>query len=335
MAYQSTGLIQSSDYNTYIGSATGVTPNTINGFFGIGNGRYGYGQPILVQVDPSTIITSARWTSLITNIVKASNHQGTSVTSVPLTDYEVGDAVIASLQGGTSNSIFAVDITSLYNNKNNAAAQGSTTTYSSTSTTAWSTQLTAIFTITFASADATRYFFNAGGQLAINLTHPTGTGINSLWNNLCLQAGTLVLSAPDSGTVRIAGTNYSGFQKVGGSGSPLVTASSTGYYALSSTWATMYKQGASSGASSYLQSYLSMSMKTNGTRGSYGDKGNIIYVAVKLDQVPNGGSTLSSAAGTTISLTVRPPSSTYITNTWGTPAVTYTMGNNLGYAGGY
>lgn len=331
MAYESTGLIQSSDYNTYIGSVTGVDPNTINGFFATGSSRYGYGQPALPIVGPNDTITSLRWTNLINNIVKASNHQGTSVTSVPLTDYEVGDAVIASLQGGTSNSIFAVDIASLFNNMNNAAAQGSTTTYSSTSTDTWSTQMTALFTVTFASADATRYFFNAGGQIAINLAHPAGAGINSLWNNLCLQAGTLVLSAPDSGTVRIAGTNYSGFQKIGGSGSPIYTASNTGYYGLNSTWATMYKQGASSGLSNYQQSYMSVSMKTNGTRGSYGDRGNIIYIAVKFDQVPDGGSTLLSAVGTTASLTIRPPSSTYLTNTWGTPSVTYIMGSNIGY----
>jgi hypothetical protein len=331
MAYQSTGLVQSSDYNTYIGNTTGVDTNTLNGFSGIGSSRYGYGQTPLTQVGPNDTITSARWTTLINRIVAAGNHQGTSVTSIPLTDYEVGDAIIASLQGGTSNSIFAVDIASLFNNVNNAAAQGSTTTYSSISTSSWSTQMTALFTITFASADATRYFFNAGGQIAINLAHPTGAGINSLWNNLCIQAGTLVLSAPDSGTVRIAGTNYNGFTKVGGSGSPLVNATNAGYYALSSTWQTMYKQGASSGLSNYLQSYLSISMKTNGTRGSYGDKGNIIYVAVKFDQVPDGGSTLLSAVGTTASLTIRPPSSTYITNTWGTPTVTYVMGTNVGY----
>lgn len=331
MAYQSTGLIQSSDYNTYIGNETGVTPNTINGFFATGTSRYGYGQTALPQVGPTDKITSARWLSLISNIVAASNHQGTSVTTIPATDYEVGDTVITSLQGGTSNSIFAVDIAALFNKINNAGAQGSTTTYSSTSASTWSTQMTALFTVTFASADATRYFFNAGGQIAINLAHPAGSGINSLWNNLCIQSGTLILSAPDSGTVRIAGTDYNGFQKVGGSGSPLITASNTGYYGLSSTWATMYKQAASSGVSNYLQSYLSISMKTNGTRGSYGDKGNIIYIAVKFDQVPDGGSTLLSAAGTTASLTVRPPASTYITNTWGTPAVTYVMGTNIGY----
>jgi hypothetical protein len=331
MAYQSTGLIQSSDYNTYIGSVTGITPNTINGFFGIGTSRYGYGQPALPQVSPSDTVTSARWVNLISNIVAAASHQGTSTTTIPLTDYEVGDTIITSLQGGTSNSIFAVDIASLFSNINNAAAQGSTTTYSSTSASTWSTQMTALFTITFATADATRYFFNAGGQIAINLSHPAGSGVNSLWNTLGSQTGTLVLSAPDSGTVRIAGTNYTGFQKVGGSGSPSVNATSTGYYALSSTWQTMYKQTASSGVSNYLQSYLSISMKTNGTRGSYGDKGNVIYVAVKWDQVPDGGSTLLSAVGTTASLTVRPPASTYISNTWGTPSVTYVMGTNIGY----
>ena len=285
----------------------------------------------MAQVGPIDTITSARWVTLINNIVATSNHQGTNVTSIPVTDYEVGDVVATSLIGGTSNSIFAVDIAALYANMNNAATQGSTTTYTATSTSTWGTQMTALFTVTFGSGDSARYFFNAGGQIAINLSHPAGSGINTLWNNLCLQAGTLILSAPDSGTVKIAGTTYTGFQKVGGSGSPYVNAINNGYYALSSTWTTAYKQGPSSGLSTYLQSYLSVSMKTNGTRGSNGDKGNIIYIAVKWDQVPDGGTTLLSSVGTTASVTIRQPSSTYIQNNWGSPSVSNVIGSNVGY----
>jgi hypothetical protein len=73
-------------------------------------------------------------------------------------------------------------------------------------------QLSAYFvhTVTFQSGDAARNFFNAGGQLAINFSHPTGTGINSLWNMLAVACGTIVISSNSSGTVRVAGTNYNG-----------------------------------------------------------------------------------------------------------------------------
>jgi hypothetical protein len=330
MAYQSSGLIQSIDFNNYVGSPTGTTPGTINNIWGTGNGKYGYGQPAISQVGTNDIVTSAQWTNLINAITKTSNHQGTSVTTIPLTDYEVGDIISTSLQGGT-NSIFALDIAALNSKMNTAVAQGTNVTTTAVNTTPWSNQLIFLFTISFSGPDQARYFFNAGGQIAINLSHPTGSGINPVWNSLCAQTGTLIISSPNTGTVSIAGTNYTGFTKLGGGGGPLINTSNSGYYGLNSTWQNIFKQLGTSGLSQYLQSYVSVSAKTNGTRGGNGDAGSVINIAVKLDQVPDGGSTLLTSAGTSAGITMRYPSTSYLTSTWGTPIVTYQAGPLIAY----
>jgi hypothetical protein len=331
MAYQQYGVVQATDFNGYAGSVSNPQPNTLNAIYGVGRGRYGYGQPSILNVLPNDIVGSTIWSSLINGIVKCASHQGTSITTIPLTDYEPGDYIIASLSGGTS-SIFAQDINAINVNYNNTVAQGTTLTTYATNNTSWSTQLTFLFTVSFATGDHARYFFNSGGQLAINISHPNSSGINSMWNTLGLQFGTMILSAPNTGNVNIAGTNYSGLTKLGGSGNPTSYLPNLGYYGLSSSWNTAYRLSTASGISKYLQSYVSLSIKSNGARASNGDNGNLISFIVKLDQVPDGGSTLLTGPGTTVSLTVRPPSTSYLTNTWGTPSVNYQLGNTLGYS---
>ncbi len=331
MAYQQYGVVQSTDFNTYAGNVIGASPNSLNALYGVGRGRYGYGQSPIPNVAPNDIVSSVSWTRLINGIIKSANHQGTAITTVPLTDYEPGDAIIASLTGGTS-SIFATDITAINTNMNNAIAQGTTSTTFAINNTSWSTQLTFLFSVAFATGDHARYFFNAGGQLAINLSHPSGTGVNSMWNTLSSQIGTLILSAPNTGNVKIAGTQYSGLSRIGGSGIPTINNTNLGYYGLTSAWTTGLRIATSSGISKYLQSYVSVSMKCNGTRGSNGDNGNLVSFIVKLDQVPDGSSSVLTGPGTTASLTVRPPSTSYLTNTWGIPSVNYQLGNTLGYS---
>ena len=91
---------------------------------------------------------------------------------------------------------------------------------SNTVTTAstWSSIATWTHTVTFANGNAARYFFNSGGQLKVTCSHPSGTGINLLLNGLASNIGTVVMSAPTSGSITIASTSYNGITKVGGGG---------------------------------------------------------------------------------------------------------------------
>jgi hypothetical protein len=198
----------------------------------------------------------------------------------------------------------------------NAATQSSTTSNTVVSGATWSSIATFTQTATFANGDAARYFFNSGGQLAVTVSHANNAaGINLLLNNLCSNVGTVVLSAPTSGTVTIAGTSYSGVTRIGGGGNSPTISTNSGYYALTTSNANIYYQTASTGPAGYLSTNINIFAKTNGTVGSNGDAGNVITITTVWDEIPNG---LTVGTGSTTVLTVRPPEVTNIANTWGT-----------------
>jgi hypothetical protein len=171
------------------------------------------------------------------------------------------------------------------------------------------------FTATFANGDAARYFFNAGGQFALTCNHPSGTGINLLLNNLASNVGTVVLSSLTTGTANIAGTSYTGVQKVGGGGATPTISTNSGYFAWSTANTTVFSQIATTGPAAYLSTSISYLVKTNGAQGSNGDVGNVVTIYAVWDEIPDG---LAVSSGSNTILTVRPPEQTNIANTWGT-----------------
>lgn len=305
MSYAQFDTIEASDYNALVGGNPVTTSGRLNTVWATGGGSAGYGQTALGNVTVGSTVAASNWANLTNTTANAALHQGTSITSVS-----------APVTGGiiTFNSAISSNLTTIYNNRLNAAAQGSTTVNTATQGSSWSSSLTFTHTITFASGDAARYFFNSGGQLAITCTHAnTSTPINQLFNSLASSVGIIILSAPTSGTVTIASVPYSGVTRIGGSGSASLS-SNNGYYALTSSNVTIFTKTASSGPSSYLNSFISMIIKSNGTQGSNGDAGSVITLYTVWDEIPDG---LTVASGSTTSLTVKPPSTTYIANTWG------------------
>jgi len=137
-------------------------------------------------------------------------------------------------------------------------------------------------------------------------------------NSLSTASGTIVLSAQNSGTATIASTSYNGVTKVGGSGTTTTLSTNSGYYGLSTANTEIFKQLASGTPSGYVSSFLSVIAKTNGTQGTKGDNGSVITLYTTWDEVPNG---LSVSSGTKTTVTVRPPSTSYLANTWGTISV--------------
>ena len=184
MTYAQYGLIQATDFNTLVGT-TNFTAGTLNTVWATGGGSAGYGQTAVGQVTAGGTVTAAgQWNALVSNTASAATHQGTSIT-----------AVTAPVAGNTITYVSAIstNLTTIYNSRLNAASQGSTTSNTATFGSTWSSALTFTFTATFANGDAARYFFNSGGQLALTCSHPTGTGINLLLNNLASNVGTVVL----------------------------------------------------------------------------------------------------------------------------------------------
>jgi hypothetical protein len=124
------------------------------------------------------------------------------------------------------------------------------------------------------------------------------------------------MSAPTSETITIVGTSYTGFKKVGGGGnSPTTNDTTKGYFAQTSSNANVFLQTASTGPSGYLSTFINLLTKTNGTQGSNGDAGSVITFSTVWDEIPNG---LTVSTGSAVTLTVKPPETTYLANTWGT-----------------
>lgn len=322
MTYISGGLIQATDYNGFANNTSGANVNSV---WGVGSGNIGYGQSTtLSTVSTGATVTATQWASLNSRISSLASHQGTSITA--RTSPTVGNTI-------TVLSALNTDLTNITNNRANAAASGSQfTSWSGTSSkttgtgsgnTGWT--ITFTHTITWASAAAARYFFNAGGRIKWETSKTsTGTDADEEWNDL---ANTLVgdLFITGGGFATIAGTNYTGTTKSGGTGTPTTLATSTGWYNLITTDTILYKQFADT--YSYTDQFIQMSAKTAGTGTQlvlttvWTDPGGILSPS---DNISGGTATTGITFGTAPAtiVTYFPPSSTFLTEaSWGTPTV--------------
>jgi hypothetical protein len=183
--------------------------------------------------------------------------------------------------------------------------------------------MTVTFVVTFANQNAARYYFNAGGQIGFNFSHPNTTNINALIADLCNEAGTIWVSSPVSGTVSLASINYNGVTKVGGVASVRSTVNTNyGFYAFTGTSTQIFNQLSDEGGRyiAYQGSFLRISASSNGL-------GELTFTCL-FDEVPNG---LTVSSGTVSTLTLRPPSTANLSNTWGTPSVV----QSISYTGAY
>ena len=307
MSYAQFGLIQASDFNTLVGGNPTTTSGTLNAVWATGGTTAGYGQTAIANVAVAQTVGSAEWSNLVGKTANSASHQGTSIT-----------AVTAPASGGTVTYLSAVptNLTTIFNSKLNAATQGATTSNTATYGSTWSAGLTFTHTVSFASGDAARYFFNSGGQLKLTCSNPNSTaGINLLFNNLASNVGTVVMSAPSSGTATISGTSYNGITKIGGGGNAPTVSAGSGYYAMTTANATVFTQTASTGPSGYLSTFIRVIAKSNGTQGSNGDTGSVITLYTIWDEVPDG---LVVGTGSAVTVTAQAPETTYLANSWGT-----------------
>jgi hypothetical protein len=306
MSYAQFASIDASDFNTLVGGNPTTTSGTLNAVWATGGGAFGYGQTALANVTVGqTVAATGQWATLVANTASAATHQGSSIT-----------AVTAPVAGGTITFLSAIptNLTTISTNKLNAATQGSTgTPNTATFGSSWLNGLTFTHTATFANGDAARYFFNSGGQLKLTFAQPNGTSMANAYNSLASACGTLVLSAPSSGTITVTGTSYTGFTKIGGSGTPSPYTTNTGYYALTASIANVFLQTTGTPAG-YTTSFINVLVKSNGTQGSNGDAGSVITIYTVWDEIPNG---LSVTAGSAVTLTAQAPETTNIANSWG------------------
>jgi hypothetical protein len=306
MAYSQFGTIEATDFNTRAGGNPTTTSTTVNAVWATGGGQTGYGQTAVSNIAVGQTIAATNWASLINSINSANSHQGASSTGLT-----------APVAGGTVTFLSGLGtaITNINSNKGNAVAVGTTISNAQTTASSWTNYANFTFTTTFANGDAARYFFNAGGQISFSVSHPNNTaGINAAMNTLATQVGTIVISGQNSGSRTIAANAYNGITKVGGSGSPEVLSTNSGYFGLSTGNIVIFDQN--SGISPYTTTVqIYANARTNGTVGGNSDNGNVVTLHVIMDKI-SGNGTLGS--GSVCTGVVTPPSTGNIANTWGT-----------------
>jgi len=306
MTYSAGNTIIDDDYNIFAtGNAAGSGDNNvanINTVWGSGTGDKGYGQSsTLSAVSAGNTVQATSWANLVARNTSLANHQGSSITAI--TQPTAGNTIAAY-------TALSTNITTTFNNRNNAAGSGSDSTVNSVSTSGWNNSSTLSKTFTFSSENAKRYFFNAGGMIRLSWSRSGGTSStqNTTWSNLLTAAGTLVLTGA-AASKSIAGTSYTGLTKIGGSGSPTTLVTTEGAYALNGTPSLNFKQvpGAPYGANE-----IEVSYSTSATVIT-------IYTDLSDDYAPPDPASPDAIDGTLSQVsTIRYPSTTYLSDTWGT-----------------
>ena len=305
MTYAAGSLVEATDLNGFVSTNT---PN-FNNIWSTGSTDSGYGQTALSTVVAGTTVAFNPWAALITGISNAASHQGTTITAI--TPVVAGDK-IAFL------SALSTNLASVNTGRRNAAAVGTDITTSGTRTANWGTAVsiptvTSTITVTFASANAARYFFNAGGAIRISCSRSGGAGNpqDLAWTQLLTDIGTLGLPASNSAQT-IAGSSYSGFTKFGGLGSPTVYVRN-GFYNLTGTPTTYFRQFSTTGV--YTGDNIAMNLSASAT---------VVTISVVFTDVLSGIATDTVTGNLTVTATARPPSTAQLTNSWGTPTVAVT-----------
>ena len=311
MTYSAGGLIQAVDYNTF--AQGGASPDNnvanLNTIWGTGTLDKGWGQSSPVStVAAAATVTATQWATLFSRFTTIASQTNTTVTAI--TNPVAGETIAVK-------SNFAANLDSCFGNRNNAVGVGTTITASGVATrsTAWSVSLTATHTITFADANSARYFFNAGGRITWTGARTGGTASaqNTAWSNLLTACGTINTTTGTS-TQTIAGTAYTGTTKIGGSGSPVTLLQNIGFYDLTVTDQEVFKQ--LDATYLYTTNFVSINIKANAAAGS----ATVVTLTVLFsDAYAVYPTTVDGTLTSTV--TAVAPSTTYLSNTWGTPVL--------------
>jgi len=328
MTYSVGGLIQASDYNGFTTSSGGL-----NDIWSTGSGDKGWGQTAISSVATGGTVTAAQWATLVNTLSSAGSQTNTTLTSRSAPTAGTVISILANV---------ATDITSVTTNRGNAAAAGteygtftgttSKTTATGSGQAAWT--ITFTHTVTFADANSARYFWNAGGRVRLQYgKSSTGTDTDSDWNTFAGLCGSIYISGRVNGAAQtIVGTSYTGTTRVGGTGGTQTTlATTTGWYSLTAGAAATTLFRLTNATAPYTGEYIQTTAAVNA--------GSTVLTLVTTwvsDGSSGAGTTANISGGTAVSspatsigaatapttlVTYIPPSTSYLTATWGTPTI--------------
>jgi len=325
MSYTVGGLIEATDYNGFVNTGS----NNINKVWSTGTGDSGWGQTTISTVSAGGTVTATQWATLVANLATAGQQTSSTLTS---RTQPVAGNIISVLAN------VSTDINTITNNRGNAAAIGteygvfsgttSKTTATGSGTTAWT--ITFTHTVTFPSADQARYFWNAGGIVRLKYgKSSTGTDNDPEWNTFAGKCGSINLTGRvNSNSQLIAGTTYTGTTRIGGTGGTQTTlTTTTGWYNLTGTPTTIFQ------LNNDISPYSGEFIRTTATATSStvltlvttwvsdGSSGAGTSADISGGTATTSPSTTITGTAPTTLVTYLPPSTTYLSNTWGTPTI--------------
>jgi hypothetical protein len=325
MTYTQGSLIEAADYNGFANASA----NNINAVWSTGSGDKGWGQTALSTVSIGGTVTATSWAALVGNLATAGSQTGSTLTSrtQPVTGNVI--AILANV---------ATDINTITLNRGNAVASGteygvfsgttSKTTATGSGQAAWT--ITFTHTVTFASADALRYFFNAGGIVRLKYGKSSDTTTSDAdWNTLAGYVGSINLTGRVNGAAQtIAAQSYTGTTRLGGTGGTETTlTTTTGWYNLTGSPTTIFQLNnptvpyttefirTTATATSSTVLTLVTTWVSDGSSGA-GTSSNIDGGTATASP----STTITGTAPTTL-VTYIPPSTTYLSASWGTPSI--------------
>ena len=323
MTYSSGSTILASDYNAFVSNNSA----NINGVWSTGAVSTGWGQTAIANVNTAGTVTATQWATLVNNLASMGSQTGTTITSRTAPTAGNTISILANV---------ATDIQSCYNNRGNAVGSGTaygtfTGTTSKTTATSNGTQgawtITFTHTVTFPSADQARYFFNAGGIIRIQYGKTSDTtDHDGDWNSLAGWCGSINLTGFGQ---TIAGQAYTGTTRLGGTGGTQTTlATSTGWYNLTASPATIFQLNNTGGpyTSEYIQTTATATSSTVLTLVTVWNQ-PAVSGAGKTTNISGGtgvsspATVISPATAPTTLVTYIPPSTTYLSASWGTPTI--------------
>jgi hypothetical protein len=243
-------IISASDYNTIRTKVANVM-----GIGGVGNSvtaDYGYGQQLnSTAVNPADPvlekrkITKAQWDDLRWDIINASVHQTDTIpdlTIISTTDPIKYGADQPNYQYSTAADTVTANRYVVATTQAITRIPTAAVTFSS----AWSNAVSCQLTMTFATSDQARYFWNSGGVIRFNSSRSGGTALdqNTAWTRLLTAVGNQDFN------------------------NRTVTPSGVGVYTLTNTFQTYYENSASS---PYSNNKFRLQAKTDVSNNSTGN----------------------------------------------------------------
>lgn len=304
MTYAQGSDILAADYNNFINGS-----NQLNTVWSTGSGDAGYGQTALGAVSLEGDVTATQWASLINTLNSARTHQSGSGTGI---------SAVTAGQDINYLSTLATNINTAYSSRASFFAQGTTVTgtslvsYANAAAGGTFTGYAVTRTVTFASGNAARYFFNAGGQLNFIIS-----SVNILTANPRGTAAQTLIATNIGGLTAFRNTTTGGRT---GSGATLNTNNTTQGYRNLSTAQIKFVDVTSTTAA-YTTDNGNINVRSNGVQGANGDTGSVITITLGLYLPETNALNNALNVGINHRVDIVPPSTTNISNSWGSITV--------------